>query len=220
MIPLCILLPNQLKSLKFMNTESSHNPAAAPPVAAPGVAPTTNVQPVAANAPQSQPDTAATAPSASQATPPPNGDNESAALPKDLNWRRRLRPQQPLVGVPRAKPITAEPRMAEPCIGEHDLLVQGSIKLTSRAGQVIEVPINTTLSGSLSQAFLPLAEEQFQVLLDNLLVTPAKVAFIAYLEDVKAERKAEAGRAKQDIAAEQEQEHDAARELLNRKGKQ
>ena len=192
------------------------------PIAAPGAAPTTNAQPVATNAPQAAPDTVAGAPNASQSNPTQAGGIESAARFKDPNWARRLRPQQPLIGIPKAKPITAkpitaEPRMAEPRVGEHDLLVQGSIKLTSRAGIVVEIPFSTMLSGALTPAFIPLAQQQFETLLDQLLIKPVTIAFIAFLEDVKAARKADADKTKIQRAAELEKEQDAMRDILNHK---
>jgi len=194
-------------------------------VAVPDAAATINAQPVAANAPQAQPDTVATDPDVSQSNPPQACGIESAARFKDPNWARRLRPQRPLVGVPRAKPITAEPHMAEPHmaeprIGEHDLLVECSLKLTTRTGTVIDFPLKTILSSSLAPAFLPLVHTQFELVLNELLVKPVTIAFLSHLEDVKAWRKAEAGKAKQATAVEQEKADDDARAILNGKGKQ
>jgi len=195
-------------------------PANNPPpesVAVPDAAGTINTQPVVANAPHAQPDTVATASNTSQTNPPQAGGIESAARFKDPNWRRRLRPQQPLVGVPRAEPIAAEPRMVEPRVGEHDLLVECSLKLTTRTGTVIDFPLKTILSSSLAPAFLPLVHTQFELVLNELLVKPVTIAFISHLEDVKAMRKTNTGKAKEALAVEQEKAEDAARGILNRK---
>ena len=107
--------------------------------------------------------------------------------------------------------------MAEPCVSDHDLRVEASLKVTSRDGTVVHVPVCTTLSGTLSPAFIPLAQLQFESVLENLLVTPAKVAFISFLEDLKSARKDEAEKAKQAQAAEQAKEQEALRAQLNGK---
>ena len=82
----------------------------------------------------------------------------------------------------------AEPCVAKRSIGEHDLWLEGSIKVTGHAGVAVDIPVNTTLSGALAPTFLPLAQQQFETVVEQLLLTPAKVAFIDHLESVKAAR--------------------------------
>ena len=188
--------------------ETTPHPVASTPAVAPDAAQNTNSQPVAANAPQEAPDTVAAAPNTSQSKPIKADDTETANLTKDPNWLRRLRPPKPLIGIPKA----------EPCVAEFDLRLEGSLRLTGRSGVVMKIPINLGLPGILTPAFLPLAQQQFEMVVQELLVKPATIAFIAYLEDVKAARNSEAGKAKQAIAVEQEKAEGAAREMLNRKG--
>ena len=187
--------------------ETSTDPAASTPVAAPDAAPTSNAQPIATDAPQAQPDAATAALNASQSNPLPASAIESAPHLRNPNWARRLRPPRPLIGIPKA----------EPRVGENDLLIECSFKLTSRTGAIIDFPLKTTLSGSLSPAFLPLVQQQFELVLNELLVKPVTIAFISHLEVLKNWRKAEVGKATQAAAAEAEREQEAAREMLNRK---
>ena len=209
LIPLCIYRPNNLKPIKIMNTlETPANDAPTEPVTAPDAAPTTNARTSAANAPQPPPDTTATAPTASTPTPLVAGHTEATTQSRDPNWARRLRPSQPLIGL----------RRVEPCVAEHDLRLDGSLRLTGRRGVVMNIPIELTLPGISTPAFLSLAQQQFETVVQDLLVKPATVAFISHLEDVKTARKAEAGKAKQALAAAQEKADDTARELLTRKG--
>jgi hypothetical protein len=88
-----------------------------------------------------------------------------------------------LVGISRT-----ESRSAEQHIGINDLRLEGQLKLIGHTGTVVGIPLNMTLTGALSPAFLPLAQEQFETIVDQVLVKPAKVAFIAHIESVKAAR--------------------------------
>jgi hypothetical protein len=86
---------------------------------------------------------------------------------------------------------------AKPFIGEHDLLVEGCLKLAGRAGPVITIPLNTLLPGALSAAFIPMAQQQFETVLDQLFIKPATVAFISHLELFKPQKPKSAHSAKQ-----------------------
>ena len=165
-----------------MNTDTPSDPISSAPITEPGEAPTINPQPTAVDPPPAKPAAGATALNPPQPTTPTPPSADTAPRPGGQNWARRLRPQQPLVGFSKSEPCVTKP------VCEHDLLVEGSLKVTGRNGVVVEVPIHTTLSAALTPAFLPLAQQQFETVVEQLLLTPAKVAFIAYIESVKAAR--------------------------------
>ena len=151
-------------------------------------------------------DAVATASTTSKQYLPQIGVGTSARPGGPINFRR-LRPQQPVVGL----------SMTRPSIGEHDLHLEGELEVSCRSKTILHVPISMTLSGSLSPAFVHLAQQQFEMVMDQLLVKPATVAFIAHLEDVKAARKTEAQKATQASASEFDKDVASTREILNRK---
>jgi len=184
------------------------------PAAAPGAAPSTNAQPATSDASQAAPalPSATTTTTAGPLKPAPSTFQQSAAAIQQMvsfNLLNQIRPRHWPASVP-----------AKPRIGENDLLVEGLLKLTSRAGTVVQIPLSTKLTGTLSPAFLPLAELQFATLLDQLLIKPATIAFTAHLESFKAGRAADAGKTKLTRAAEQEKENDAMRDILTHKNPQ
>ncbi len=138
-------------------------------------------QSAATNAPQVTPDRPASA--LNTATPPATAGNELPAGPSGSNWARRLRPRLPLVGLSMDVPSIAEQR-----VGEKDLLVEASVKVTGCDGVIIHIPVHTVLSGTLSAGFLPLAQQQLESIIEHQLVLPVKVGLATYLEDVKSAR--------------------------------
>ena len=74
-------------------------------------------------------------------------------------------------------------------MGEHDLLFEGRLKLTGPDGVVLDFPLQIPLRRALSPGFIPLAQQQFRQVVDELLVQPATVAFIEHVESIQLERK-------------------------------
>jgi hypothetical protein len=81
--------------------------------------------------------------------------------------------------------------MAKPRISEHDLWLEGSLRVVSADGIVLNIPVSTTLPGALSPAMITMASQQLETVLDQLLINPATVTFNAHIESALAARKAE-----------------------------
>jgi hypothetical protein len=94
-------------------------------------------------------------------------------------------------------------------IGPDNLVVEGLLKVVSDDGIVVSVPVNTFLPGALAPAAAHVAQQQFGMVLDQLVTQPALTAFLAHLERVHAKRKAGTGPVSQLEAAPPEKENAA-----------
>ncbi len=191
-----------------MNTETSTETPQTP-IAVLDAAPPVKEQPDVVSASQTPPASStapgATAASPSNATPPPL-ERTAAAINQTIRLSQFNRQRR------RFCPAT----VAKPRIGEHDLHIEGSLKVVNRTGTVFEIQLDTMLPGAVAPHFVSVAQEQFEGVLNQLLIKPATIAFIGHLEDVKATRKAAAEKAKQASALEKEANDAELRNMLNK----
>ena len=146
---------------------------------------TTNIEPTSVTNPETG--TQASPPTEASANRPSTPvDPKRNSLHEAVTAIQRLMLCRNLNRLERYKSFAMQPRTpSKPQLGEHDLLVEGSLKLTVKSGTFIHIPVHTQLTGSLSPAFIQLAQPQFEVVLDQLLVKPVTVAFIAHLQKLQ-----------------------------------
>lgn len=153
---------NHLTKDKPMNEPTPSTTPEAPPATEPVSQPATPPTP-------STPDTVTPITTSPTTALPP------APHPQTASFSQRLRLQHFLERLDETPPLPPP----------NDMLLEITVKLTGHDGVVVDHPIHLPLPGALSPAFIAQAATQFETLLDQLLIKPVTIAFIAHLESRK-----------------------------------